>query len=128
MQESTKLTLDAEVVARLRASEAHSETVDWQFGRAAGQRWAELQAEVSELRALWKEADSRIQNSEDWTSDAAFDVIHKHASATRNEREDFWMMKSDEAAPSDRFVEGFVDGALDVLDAYDSACSDCCSL
>lgn len=119
LEESKGSKLSTRVLARLKQSAERADDEDKKAGYTAGKRWAEEHAEVPELRRLRDQFADGIPGTDDpaWTVYEAIDTDAPRAP----DAYEFWEVHSGEPTPSGAFVEAFVDGALEVLNAFEEA-------
>lgn len=120
----------ADVIQRLRASKLKSGSEEKQRGRRAGREWAMHRAEAPELQRL-SMYYAKLGGLGVASCEEAFIAQHEHdlpgarrfvATIDPDEEdnrvvEEFWFNEGfDRGLPTDEFVQGFTEGALEVWD------------
>ena len=98
-----------QVVERLRASYEETKSADQEEGHTAGVDWASTDAEAAELAWMDENEESAADYLHEWrVDDSPFEGT---------DHRDFWRLEVNESAPPRAFVEGFVEGALEVWES-----------
>ena len=117
------MTVNEKTVRRLRISDRKRDEQEWArgnaAGNAAGKAWAGNLAEVSELRRLEAAADpdvdSWLARGDGNRAKLFVKTIKGDECLARQDVADFWTDASVEGKnPSDEFVTGFAEGAMEV--------------
>lgn len=117
----------SELLERLRTSKKETDSADYDFGVAAGKKWAAKSAtyahlsEFAEVEASFWDIAERTAGT---PAESAFGFsgellrsIDENEWGGRDEQEEFWDHWLNERYPSIEMVRGFVDGATAVWDA-----------
>lgn len=129
----TKASIGTEIIERLRASKKKSDEKAYHLGHEAGENFAKNRAEADDLERLedycekmnssfcgvgrwWGEAP---ESSSDSAEELLFFAIRPDSEGYDDDAANFWSEVTDghgHLAGKTRFLQGFVDGALDVWD------------
>ena len=125
---ATKKVADMnDVIERLRASKLKGTDEDYQAGFTAGREWAKSEADLADLEAL----AAKLSNA-DWDEGIGQPPAYgwgecviraidpeQHRINGRDEFEEFWDGAVGQQYPSLSMVHGFVDGAVQLLEAVE---------
>lgn len=112
-----------DVVNRLRASKQKTDAIIYEEARGIGRAWAEEEAELIELKAMgaaFADPENRYEddpNAAYSPCEGLFFVICPGLEGDREAADDFWagqIPDGKDMAGSAAFVNGFIDGALEV--------------
>ena len=111
--ESTKLASVADPLARLRASKNEFEEQEAKDGAKAGRRWAEEDAEYSQLSRLMTAFDDDALAGE-LTPDEVCSAMDPEERLDGRELDNFWVNNVGEQHPSSECLAAFIEAAVAV--------------
>jgi hypothetical protein len=109
-----------ETVVRLRAAGEELDAKWKNAGHAAGLKWASNHADPYQLRRLessWDEIQAQYFEDDEARTLCVAQAINGEDCARANEHAEFWeSITFSKELPYEKFVEGFVEGALEIWD------------